>query len=363
MEMVVLDENFKKIYVLDDYESFMWVDRYNKPGEFELYATVTEDLLKYPRTNYYIQFSGSEKTMIIEDYAIESNTESGNHIKIIGRSLESILDRRIVWDQTSFTGNLETGIKRLLYANVIGGNGQPDTPSIVGGNGRKITNFVFEASGDSKIASMQMANQYTGDNLLEVIQQLCEDAKVGFKITLNDNNQFVFKLFTGEDRSYRQSVNPWVVFKPSFGNIISSNYVETNSDYKNVALVAGEGEGSSRTTQTVGTTTGLLRKELYVDARDLRREDVPSGTSYDTALIKRGKEKLSENTVKREFDGKCETSTIYKYGRDFKMGDILQIANEYGIESPAMVTEFIWNHSSTGIDMYPTFTAMEEEGN
>ena len=351
MDINVLNQNFEWIAVIDTYESLLWTDRYNKPGEFEIYTPVTEKILSFISAGNYISINESDHLMIIEDITIESNVETGNHIKVVGRSLESILDRRIVWQQTTITGNLQNGIKQLISDNIT-------NPSIAD---RTISNFIYEDSTDAKITALTMDNQYTGDNMLEIIQTLCDENDIGFKITLDDENRFVFKLYNGVDRSYRQETLPYVVFKPSFENIINSNYAEQNSVSKTITLVAGEGEGLSRVTRTIGSGTGLLRKELYTDARDIQKEDGMSDETYYALLDKRGSEKLKENKVQKSFDGECETTRMYVYGRDFNMGDCVQVANEYGMESPTRVTEYIWNSSSSGTTSYPTFEALDYE--
>jgi len=350
MEMYVLNQNFEKIALIDAYESLLWTDRYNKPGEFEIYTPVADFALQYPVTDNYLQIKESGHTMIVEDTTIESNVDTGNHIKIVGRSLESILDRRIVWTQTDISGNLQDGIKRLITENII-------NPSIAA---RKIPNFIFEESTDAAITSLTMENQYTGDDLLKIVQNLCELNEIGFQITLNDDNQFVFKLYKGTDRSYRQETLPFVVFKPSFENIINSNYSENHSAAKTITLVAGEGEGTSRKTRTVGTGEGLLRKELYTDARDIQSSEM-SADDYNAKLDQRGEENLKANKIKKTFDGECETTRMYVYGRDFFMGDCVQVANEYGMESPTRVVEYIWSSSAQGTTSYPTFEALDYE--
>ena len=351
MEMYVLNKSFEKIALIDAYESLLWTDRYNKPGEFEIYTPVADFALQYPVANNYLQIKESEHTMVIEDTTIESNVETGNHIKITGRSLESILDRRIVWAQTDISGNLQNGIKRLLNENII-------NPSIAD---RRIPNFIFEDSDDPEVTKLTMENQYTGDNLLDVIQTLCETNEIGYKILLSDEGNFVFKLYKGIDRSYRQETLPFVVFKPSFENIINSNYAELNSEAKTITLVAGEGEGANRKTRVVGTGSGLLRKELYTDARDIQKEEGMSDAQYYAKLDQRGTEKLKENKIKKTFDGECETTRMYVYKRDFDMGDCVQVANEYGMESPTRVVEYIWSSSAQGTTSYPTFEALDYE--
>ena len=351
MDIYARDTDFVLVDVIDTYESVIWTDRYNKPGDFEIYTTINETILTHNLVGNYLQMKESEHTMIVEDVTIESNIENGTHVKIVGRSLESILDRRIVWDQTNISGSLQNGIKTLITDAII-------NPSIAG---RQISNFIFEESDDTAITSLTMDNQFTGDNLLTVIQNVCEANEIGFKIVLNDNNQFVFSLYKGVDRSYRQDPNPYVVFKPSFENIVNSNYSEKHSEEKNVTLVAGEGESQERITRVVGTETGLNRKELYTDARDIQKEEGMTDAEYNAKLDERGTEKLKENKTVKTFDGECETTKMFVYQRDFFMGDCVQVANEYGMESPTRVIEYIWSSSESGTVSYPTFEALDYE--
>lgn len=354
MELQVLNRNFQTIYFLDTFESLIWVDKMYEPGTFELYTPVTPEILQYIRPDNYLINPESEKVMIVEDFTIEADSENGDHIKIIGRSLESILERRIVWKQTMIDGKLQAGIKKLINENII------SPTKATGGTDRQIDNFIFKESSDERITELKMCNEYTGDNLLDVIQKLCQSNKIGFKITLNKENQFVFELYAGVDRSYKQSLSPYVIFSPSFDNVENSNYLEAHSNFRNVALVAGEGEGSARKTSIVGLSTGIFRKELFVDARDLQSKTVGTAKKYTAALNQRGLDKLAENKTKREFDMKCDVSQ-YIYGEDFMIGDIVQVANEYGIEAPSRITEFTWSNTTSGVSAYPTFESINDE--
>ena len=283
------------------------------------------------------------------------DAEDGNHITVTGRSLESILDRRIVWGQKTISGNLQNGIRTLLNENVI-------SPS---DSSRKISNFIFEASTDPAITSLKIDAQYTGDNLYDVISKICSERSIGFKVTLNDNKQFVFKLYAGADRSYDQEINPYVIFSPKFENIINSNYVESKSALKTVTLIGGEGEGSARRYTTVGGGNGLNRRELFTDARDIS-SDVGNGVTltnaeYIAQLQQRGREKLAENTDVTSFEGQVETTVMFKYGEDFFNGDVVQIANEYGHETKARIIEIVMSEDEEGSSVYPTFKTIEQE--
>lgn len=356
MDITILNKDLDAVSIVDTYESFIWTDRYYAYGDFELYEAMRDGLLEYIQQDYYLQSRDSEHVMIIEKIQISSDTEDGNHVTVTGRSLESILDRRIVWGQKTLSGNLQNGIKTLLDENVI-------SPS---DSSRKISNFIFKASTDSKITGLKLEAQYTGDNLYDVIQAICEEQGIGFKVTLNDEKQFVFELYAGTDRSYDQTENPYVIFSPKFENIINSNYIESKSSLKTITLVGGEGEGAARRYTTVGSGSGLERRELFTDARDIS-SDVGDGVTltdaeYIAQLQQRGKEKLAENTSITSFEGETETTIMFRYGEDFFNGDIVQIANEYGHETKARILEIVNSADKDGYSVYPTFKTIEQEG-
>ena len=354
MDLMILDTNKDPLCVLDVYNSFIWTDRYFSYGDFELHASVSEELLACLKQDYYIVNANSEHVMIIEKLLINSDIENGNTITVSGRSLESLLERRIIWNRTTLSGNLQNGIKKLLNENVI-------SPS---DSNRKIDNFIFEESTDSAITGLTIDGQYTGDNLYEAIASICQGNNVGFKISLNDSKQFVFKLYSGVDRSYDQTAYPYVVFSPNFENIVESNYMESKMALKNVTLIGGEGEGSARRYASVGTAVGLDRRELFTDARDIRAEDDDGNTipdsEYNKQLVQRGKEKLAENIAVVAFEGQADVESMFVYGVDFFMGDIVQIADDYGHETKSRMVELVSSESEEGVLTYPTFASVDD---
>lgn len=405
INIYVLDTNFDVAGVIDAYESFIWTDRFCSYGDFELYTAFDSYLLSLCRQGYYLYIKYSEHLMIIEGLEIETDVENGNKLRITGRSLESILDRRIIWTQTIIGGtndtkSLQDAITLLLTDCII----DPTKPSAQKDQ-RKISNFIINPTTDPYINSLTVEKtQYTGDNLYDVLIDLLADQNntVGFKITLNDSKQFVFELYTGTDYSYDQSeyiktydttkqegktyyelidgeyveftgssfvtghtyyeyrgILPYVVFSPQFDNIINTDYLDSLQGMKNVTLVAGEGEGQNRVNIIVGSGEGLERRELFTDARDLRKSDY--GSKYKEALQTRGYNNLVENSRITSYEGQVEATRQYVFGKedDFYIGDIVQMANEYGIEGKVRVIEWVISESSSGHETYPTFDAVQ----
>lgn len=359
MELLILNTKFETVDVLDVFESLIWTDRFFKCGDFEIYTTTDVDIVQKLKLDYYLQNEASDHMMIIESAQIKADVETGSKLIVKGRSLESILDRRIVWNQTTLNGYLEGQVEKLLNENVI----NPAIPA------RKISNFRFEKSGDPYIEKLTIEAQYTGGDLYEVICNICEKYQIGFKVTFDELTQFfVFKLYSSTDRSYAQDKNPYVVFSPEFNNIINSDYVEGKRDLKTVALVAGEGEGSGRRKVVTGKSddTELTRRELYVDARDIS-SSLPNGNTiptsqYDAQLVYRGNERLDEHKMQKAFNGQVETTQMYRYNEHFFMGDIVQLENEFGMADRTRVIEFIYSESRDGgSENYPTFEVVEDD--
>lgn len=353
MDLRILDKNFNPVKILDAFRSLLWVDRYATYGTFELSTEIRLEILEKIRQDYYICSSESERTMIVETIEIESDLEEGSYIHITGSSLEKILDRRIVWGRKILNGNFQNAIQSLINDAII-------SPSI---SERKISNFIFQRSTDSRITSLTVTKEYTGDNLLDAITELCSLHNVGFKVILNDSNQFVFSLFVGEDRGYDQDKNPLVIFSPKFENLVNSNYLESNAEYKNITLIGGEGEDQERVYTTYGSGSGLERRELFTDARDLSSgkdtdNEIPM-SQYLSNLQKRGKEHLEEYPYILAFEGETEPRQMFVYNGNFFIGDIVQIENEYGKSGKTRVTEVVTSYDETGFSVYPTFEMVD----
>lgn len=356
MECWILDSDFNSIYVVDSFESFIWTDRYREIGDFEIFAFPSVDLINYAKDNYYLWNNKSDHMMIIENQEITTDIEEGARFIITGSSLESILKRRIVWGQTTISGSLQNGIKKLINENLI-------SPS---DTGRQIPNFVFVDSTDERITSLTHEEQYTGDNIYDVIAKLCETYDIGFKVIFNwATKNFEFSLYKGHDRSYAQETNPYVVFSPGYENIINSDYTHKLEDYKNVTLIAGEGTGLDRKTAVYGTEIGLLRREMFTDARDLSQKDdngnVLTDVQYSELLIQRGKTDLSKYNIREGFEGEVEASKMFVYGKDFFLGDSVQVANEFGMTGTSIVSEIVFSQDKDGETIYPTFVSLMSE--
>lgn len=347
MDIYVLNKSLERIGVIDSYNSLIWVKRYYKAGDFELFLPATVKNFELLQEDFYLQRDDDDRAMIIETLQLQTDAELGNHIIVSGRSLESILSRRVIWSQTNLKDTVENAIHKVIFDNCIGRQQTARRISLLD---------LAPVNGYTETIEQQT----TGDNIAEWLETVCRTYGYGWKITIKDG-RFVFSLYKGIDRTYGNAAgNPFVVFSPDFDNLINSNYIKDKQNYKNCALVSGEGNGKTRISVGVGTAWDLERYEMFIDARDLSTNDGEITTEeYQLLLAERGKQKLAEQAITTAFDGEVDAEGVYTYKKDFDIGDIVQAENEYGIKAKSRIVEIIENEDESGRRTVPTLEEWE----
>lgn len=349
MDLYLLDNKFQVVAVIDDYESLIWAKRYFEFGDCELYVGATSEYLSIIKKGCYLMRNDDDMICRIKSIELDTDAEEGNHLIIVGHDCRSILSQRVIWFQTNVRKiTVEKYIRKLVSENVV-------DPTI---DERKVDNFTL---GDEVGLTDEIKEQQvTYKPLDEKIIELCKAYGYGTRVSFNDDNEFVFEVYKGLDRSYNQDENDHVVFSSEFDNIISSKYISDDTGLRNVALVAGEGEGSERKRYSYGKAEGLNRYELFVDANDLS-SNVEEGETidYTEAMKARAIEALAEYGTVESFEGEVEPNYSYKYGTDYNLGDIVQVKNDYGVEASARITEVIETFDNNGYSVVPTFQYQE----
>lgn len=85
--------------------------------------------------------------------------------------------------------------------------------------------------------------------------------------------------------------------------------------------------------------------------------EIPVHT-YNKYLAQRGLEELySANSEVETYSGEAEPIGTFEYGRDFGIGDIVTIVNDFGMAINTRVTEVIRSEDQNGVTVVPTFSA------
>ena len=101
---------------------------------------------------------------------------------------------------------------------------------------------------------------------------------------------------------------------------------------------------------------------MWIDARDIQSEKEDGTTiteeEYNNMLAEEGAETLSSDdcTVAEHIDAEIETLSNYEFGVDYFLGDIVEVINEYGIETTPRIIEVIESEDENGTSTIPTFS-------
>lgn len=257
MELILLDNNLNVSHMpIDDFLSLTWKKNWTECGTFSLY--LSGEYFDAVKSSRYLYQSEEQDTAIIENVAYTDNSGRVSFYAK-GRHLNALLYDCVIPKTETLRGNLETKIRALVKKYAIDDSTQK-VPKLQLGELQGYTESVD--------------TQVTGTELGEALYTILSPYGMSWNLRYDFENDVVcFDIVKGKDRTQDQTENTWATFSTSRENIRSTEYTYNDSDYKNFAYVAGSGEGNSRTVVEVDESHGEKIRALYVDARDLQKEE------------------------------------------------------------------------------------------
>lgn len=332
MELYIFDKNLTPLGLIDDFFSLSWVRRYYKVGEFELHVALTQNNLNLLQKGNIVSKSDDAEAGFIEYRNLSQDREGKEYFSVKGKFLTGYLARRIVWGTEILSCTVEEAMRTLVDESAV-------NPT---DSNRKIPHLELGAFKDYPET---IDYQVSYKNLLEEVENLSIISDLGYKTIVDFiNKKLVFDIYKGKDLTAEQSENPPAIFSNEFENVFEQEYTDSIHNYRNLALVVGEGEGSDRKIKIVGTGQELDRYELFVDAKDVseKTEDdilIPED-EYLSMLESRGKIKLAEYVELKTFESKVTVQGNLIYKQDFDLGDVVTITNKkWGVTTNARITE------------------------
>lgn len=256
-DIYVLDKNLEAIGIVDTYKSCIWVNRYREIGDCELYVEATEGMLNLLKDGYYLMRPDDNMVCQIKKIELDTNAEEGNYIIAYGYDVKRFLDQRIIWGTMSCNGNVEAFIRTMVDKTLISAN--LGARQLYKPNGGQLL-YLGDLAGFTEVATEQMSYKNVG----EKVREYCAQYHWGYRFILG-NEKFWFQLYKGTDRTAT------VIFSDEYENLSTTQYTKDSTHLGNVALVAGEGQGSERSRNVSGYEEGVDRYEIYVDAKDISK--------------------------------------------------------------------------------------------
>lgn len=313
-DVIFLNANLETEYRCKTID-YLWNSKLYQPGEFQIQILTDDDLdlaiCKYVITNT------KKEIGIIDKWEYDSTNR--NTVLISGYFMEQLLYKSVIYPTYSAANKSVWTIANEICSKYLNDLGftlvlptQPSDGVIVEG-------------------SASLTFQQTGDYVGTALYGLTATYGYGVLISKSGTNLKI-DIFNYHDRT-GETEDDEVVFSVSFNNIKKYDVVKDKSNYRNVAIVAGEGEGSARVFDVVdNSASGEKKFHLWVDARDLQQEDGETIDSYRNKLRQRGLEKLAEYVEIDNVEVEIQQEEAEKIGTDFDIGDIVWVViNPYGL--------------------------------
>lgn len=342
MKLQIIDKQFNLYGEIDNFQGFAPELKWHGVGAFTL--TISEDVLYANELmEDRIIFDDPKKPFLITDRgnAFDSNgNQLQGMIEIKGYQLKWLLDsRNIIPPPTTshdrITSNAEAIMKHYVNNHVLNpaNTKRAMTLLAMGANQNRGDSFSWEARYKPLIGELTAVSQASG---------------LGWNVTIDAQNQkFLFEVYEGLNLIQSQNVNPPVIFTTQLDNVIAEQFNKSIGNFKNFAYVAGTGEGETRKVIEAWSTdsepTGMDRKEIFIDARDLSQTNddntIKTDAEYEAIMKARGKQKLltdyspilSFTTTVKEKEGML-------YGVDWNLGDMVSAQEtKWGIVMDARI--------------------------
>jgi len=356
MEVYILDDQLRRIEVFDRFESMIWTERYNAFGDFQLVIYSSSKARSLFVNDTWISITSSKRVMTIDNVLATEDSDGKNFLTITGRSMEAWMLGRVNrrnLSSTSAPGPLtQTGtpynIATALFSMYCINNTfipEDNLPFYTAGT-------LYPAD-TIPMPTTQYTVEFDIEPVYDSIKNLLDMFDMGFRIYKGpDTSKLYFNVYSGSDRTSRQTTRPAIIFSPDLDNLTNVADLRSKEDYRNVAYVFGK--NGSRIVYASGasaSTTGFERRVMHVSASDI---DLPAGSALDAALLQRGNKELSKARTLHSMDGEISQLSEYKYDSEYCLGDIVEIRRDDGYTNYMRVTEQIFVDDGEGERSYPT---------
>lgn len=348
--------------IINNLKSKLWIERYEVAGEFKLVADISTGIKSTLPIGTFISHTDTQEVMVVEDHEINDSKSKRTEISITGRSFETVLDQRVV------------GAKKTLPKPTGGWEDFQVSPTTPWGQILTLINVhAGSTAGDDEIPHLYVTDEiddttpvlsYTRfklGSLYNAVVEILRAYDLGIRVIRPGPwrpagatvDQISLVTHQGVDRSSE------VVFNHDTGEIETADYLWSNRNDKNTALVHGMWVGALVTTGPVG----IERRVLHVDASNLDNKYAspgPTGAELTTIIAEmqqRGLEAL--NLYNKTAITHAEVSkegTRAKYREDYYLGDTVAVIGEYNESAVTRIKEHVEIEDETGLHAYPTFT-------
>ncbi len=392
---------FAKKDDIDSYESLIWTERYYGNGDVTLVCPPTMEFINKISKGSYLGLDESDEMMMVETVEV-----IGGKLNITGISVLPWMNNRFVRNSKAHKvrawqiDNMHPGEILWLLLSTI--TRYADTAELHESNTDIKSNYLdmliipelglhsVDKSGDPVSVSVDFQNLY------DAMYKIATTYEIGMQIHLQQDinagsvlfdgvsfDALGFRSYTGLNRTHSQvdgsSRNSIVTFSRELESLANPRELHSLANYKTIAfafapnldtdLGLDDGDHNSGIAWVTGkgagdpNSKGLDCRAMQIFAENLSGfPDSLSSIDIQHAmnlLNKYAKSELKKNALIDIIDGEVVSTNMYRYKRDYYLGDLVEIAGENGLVSEGRVMEYIRASDVNGVRGYPTVTLVD----
>lgn len=351
--------------IINNIKSKMWIERYEKEGEFKLVADTRSGVREKLPIGTFISHTDTPEIMVVQNHEIKSNRNKPSDVVISGESFESFMKHRVTGAWLTFpahdgtvgaaVGMLKTNqqARTLLVDSFVPGEPidvNDEIPYVKVGNDAIAGTTTIEG------------RRAPWGNLDKEIRDLLSIDTLGIKVLRpgvwaltpisnppgpNDIAMFVYK---GVDRSLE------IALSFDAEEIESAEYLWSDKADRNAAYVTGKWTR----VRVVGGETGYFRKMVHIDGSKIDNVLSAAPTAPQQAVNITEMTHLANRTIAKYnqvFLTNVEISKKgirWEYRKDYNVGDIITVNGEYESTGQFRVSEYVEIEDEDGVSGYPT---------
>lgn len=360
MEIYILDSLYRRIEVVDTYQSFIWTERFSTKGDFKLHVISNLENRNRFVPGIRLAIAESKRVMTVETIQDATDDEGARLLEITGFSLESILEQRAAMaaltDLTTDPKWILEGTPKEIATQMfhdICVLGTLDAGDIL--NVTELNIFPPDTIPEPTDEIMYIVDPTT---LYQAEKTLCDTYLMGFRLVRDhDTTLLYFDVYMGCDRTMEQTTLAPVIFSLDLENLHNTTKLTSSALYKNVAYVMSPvGHEVVYPADVDPSVEGFERRVLLVQATDIT-DVIPADAT--AKMIQKGLEELAKNRRFIALDGEVSSGSQYIYGSHYNLGDLVTQMDQDGTTAHMQVTEQIFASDKEGVRSYPTLSINE----
>lgn len=379
--------------VIENFESLIWTERYYGDSECQITFPIDLTTLQRLPLDIFLGIEESDELLMLDTIQIENGRMVAKGISILtwlnNRFVRTSKNHKVL--TTKWNGPPGQILWELLQTMVAVDSvylNDPDSTDIPQKymDKLKIPEIglrEFDISDDPVTVKVSFGPLY------DEMRKIAEAFKIGMRIIFQakfdptTDIPLLFSSYKGLDKTHNQdpnadNQNEIVRFSAELNSLNNLRQIQSKAIYKTLAFAfasnigydLGSDAGANAGVAFVddpddpNIAAGFKCRALQVFADNIRGYDTPSTDDKNdlyAMLAGEAKKELAKAVLIQAVDGDISPTNMFLYGRDYNLGDFVEIEGVDGVTSVTQVTEHIISEEATGESGYVTLGSNEAD--